>query len=85
MQHWMRHHMALALAKKDLPALVKHFEAIGHMNPEPKAWGNWAKFASDGAIAAKEGRLTGAITTCGRCHSVYRDRYNEKYRLRDVP
>jgi hypothetical protein len=80
----MRQHAALALAKKDAAALATHFETIGRMNPAKKEWGNWDRFAREGAEAARAGRMSGAITTCGRCHSVYRATYNAKYRMRSV-
>jgi hypothetical protein len=80
LQDWMRRNLALALAKKDGPALVKHFEEIGRRNPSKGQWANWNKFAKDGADAARAGRFSGVITTCGRCHSVYRAEYIIRYR-----
>lgn len=80
LQNWMRRNLALALAKKDAAALVTHFEEIGRRNPAKGQWANWNKFAKDGAEAARAGRFSGVITTCGRCHSVYRAEYVAKYR-----
>lgn len=85
LQHWMRRELAAALAHKDLKGLERGFEALIRINPEPKKWGNWNKFAKDGAQAAREGRARGAIVACAHCHSIYRPEYNAKYRARSVP
>lgn len=85
LQHWMRRELAAALAHKDLKGLERGFEALVRINPEPKKWANWNKFAKDGAEAAREGRARGAIAACAHCHSIYRPEYNAKYRARVVP
>lgn len=80
LQDWMRRNLALALAKKDGAALATHFEEIERRNPAKGQWANWNRFAREGAEAARAGRFSGVITTCGRCHSVYRSEYIAKYR-----
>jgi len=84
MQRWMRSRLATALAHKDLKALAEGLEALVALNPEPKKWRNWDKFANDGARAAREGRARSVIASCAHCHSIYRPEYNVKYRTRRV-
>lgn len=85
LQHWMRVNAAAPLATGDLQRLAQSFEAIERMNPAPDKWGNWTRFAREGAQAAKEGNASAARSVCGRCHGVYRRGYNAQYRLRKVP
>lgn len=82
LQHWMRRHLATALAHKDTRELARRFADIERLNPEPRKWLNWNKFARDGAKAAREGKARGVIAACARCHSIYRPEYNIKYRTR---
>jgi hypothetical protein len=84
MQRWMRSHLATALAHKDLKALAQGLDALVALNPEPKKWHNWNKFARDGARAAREGRARRVIAACQHCHSIYRPEYNVKYRTRHI-
>lgn len=84
LQHWMRSELATALAHKDLKALERGLSRAVELNPDPKSWKNWTKFARDGATAAREGRARSVIAACARCHSIYRPEYNVKYRTRRV-
>lgn len=84
MQRWMRHELATALAHKDLKGLARGLERLEAMNPDPSKWHNWTKFARDGAKAARDGRASGVIASCGRCHSIYRREFNMRFRRRKV-
>lgn len=81
----MRTHLATALAHRDFRELDRRLTALSSLNPEPKRWHNWDKFARDGAKAARDGRLGGVIAACTRCHAIYRPEHNIKYRGRPLP
>lgn len=85
LQGWMRSKLATALAHKDLAELARRLDEVARLNPEPKKWGNWSKLALDGARAAREGRASGVIASCARCHSVYRSEFLVTHRARRLP
>jgi cytochrome c553 len=84
LQRWMRHALARPLAEQRLGELADGLDQLVALNPEPKQWKNWDKFARDGASAARAGRRATAIASCAHCHSIYRPEYNSKYRARPV-
>ena len=85
LQRWMRNELAQPIAKKDSTAVAEAFERLVALNPEPKKWSNWTKFAREGARAAREGKPSGVTIACAHCHSIYRGEYNIKYRRRALP
>ena len=84
LQQWMRVNMAAPMAKGKNEELAEAFDALVAMNPRPKEWHNWNKFAKDGAAAARAGKEHTAESACGHCHRVYRREYNARYRERGV-
>ena len=85
LQVWMRQQAARALAERDRERLVKAFRALESHNPNPRQWGNWSRFAREGAERAEQGEFRAARVYCGRCHRVYRRQYNARYRRRPAP
>ena len=81
----MRQRLAVTYAKADLEQLAVALDELVHLNPEPKSWGNWKKFCSDGAVAARAGKRASAVNACARCHKVYRRTYNFTFRERPLP
>ena len=85
LQSHMRTHLATALAHRDFRELDRRLSMVAGLNPEPRRWKHWDKFARDGAAAAREGRLGGVVAACTRCHAIYRPEYNARYRERALP
>lgn len=83
LQRWMRREIAAPYAEHDNAALAKNLLALLRVNPEPKHWHNWDRFARRGAAAARKGR--DPVLSCVHCHDVYRAKYNAKYRERELP
>jgi cytochrome c553 len=83
-QSFMRTRLATAFAHRDLRELERRLAEVAERNPEPAKWHNWSKFARDGARAAHEGRLSGVVAACARCHAIYRPEFNVKYRERPL-
>jgi hypothetical protein len=84
LQRWMRNELTQSVVKKDDRATADALERLATLNPEPKKWLNWTKFAREGARAAREGRASGVNAACAHCHSIYRGEYNIKYRRRAI-
>jgi hypothetical protein len=80
LQRWMREQVAAPLSAKDYRALEQSFERIAQLNPDPAGWANWTKIAKEGATAARQRKLAGVRSTCGRCHRAYRRAYNARHR-----
>lgn len=87
LQKWMQSSMGSKLTDGDLAAVAVGFDKVATMSPDA-TWTDWAKFARDGAAAARKGGdegKRGAKAACKGCHDAYKTQYKTRFRTRPVP
>jgi hypothetical protein len=87
LQKWMQDNVGSKLADGNLAALATSLDKVATMSPDP-AWTDWAKFAKDGAAAARTGGDSGtqaAKQACKACHDKYKNDYKTRFRTKAVP
>jgi hypothetical protein len=87
LQKWMQDNVGSKLADGNLAALATSLDKVATIAPDP-TWTDWAKFAKDGAAAARQGGDTGtqaAKAACKSCHDKYKSDYKTKFRTKAVP
>lgn len=87
LQGWMEKNMQEPFDKKDLKTVAVSLEKAAKFVPDPK-WNDgpdgWAKWANDGAAAAKKGDADGAQKSCKGCHKAWRNQYKKDFRKHPV-
>lgn len=87
LQKWMQDNVGSKLADGNLDAVANSLDKVATMSPD-SAWTDWAKFAKDGAAAARKGGdagTLGAKQTCKACHDKYKSDYKTRFRTKAVP
>ncbi|HEX4515592.1 MAG TPA: hypothetical protein VH054_18725, partial [Polyangiaceae bacterium] len=87
LQKWMQDNVGSKLADGNLDAVATSLDKVATMSPDP-AWTDWAKFAKDGAAAARKGGdagTLGAKQACKACHDKYKSDYKTRFRTKAVP
>lgn len=84
LQAWMRQRIAGPLASNDMASLAAGLDAAARFSPDP-AWTQWARYANEGAAAARQGDVATARRACKACHGHYRAEYRARYRDRPLP
>lgn len=87
LQKWMQDNVGSKLSDGKLDDVAASLDKVATMAPDP-AWADWAKFAKDGAAAARKGGddgTRGAKLACKSCHDKYKTDYKAKFRTRAVP
>ncbi len=87
LQKWMQDNVGSKLADGNLDAVAAGLDKAAAFAPDP-TWTDWAKFAKDGAAAARKGGdagIQGAKASCKSCHDKYKNDFKTKFRTRPVP
>jgi hypothetical protein len=87
LQKWMQDNVGSKLSDGNLDAVATSLDKVATISPDP-TWTDWAKFAKDGAAAARKGGdagTQGAKSACKSCHDKYKSDYKTKFRTRAVP
>jgi len=87
LQKWMQDNVGSKLADGNLAAVATSLDKVATMSPDP-SWTDWAKFAKDGAAAARTGGdsgTQGAKQACKACHDKYKSDYKTRFRTKAVP
>ena len=87
LQKWMQDNVGSKLTDGKLDDVATSLDKVATMTPDP-AWTDWAKFAKDGAAAARKGGddgTRGAKLACKSCHDKYKNDYKTRFRTRAVP
>jgi hypothetical protein len=87
LQKWMQDNVGSKLADGNLAGVATSLDKVATMSPDP-SWTDWAKFAKDGATAARQGGDTGtqgAKQACKACHDKYKNEYKTRFRTKAVP
>jgi hypothetical protein len=87
LQKWMQDNVGSKLSDGNLDAVAASLDKVAAMSPDP-TWTDWAKFAKDGAAAARKGGdagTQGAKAACKSCHDKFKNDYKTKFRIRAVP
>jgi hypothetical protein len=87
LQKWMQDNVGSKLADGSLDAVANSLDKVATMSPDP-SWTDWAKFAKDGAAAARKGGdagTLGAKQACKACHDKYKSDYKTRFRTKAVP
>ncbi len=83
----MQDNVGSKLSDGNLGAVATSLDKVATMSPDP-TWTDWAKFAKDGAAAARKGGDDGtqaAKAACKACHDKYKNDYKTKFRTKAVP
>jgi len=83
----MHDNVGSKLTDGNLDAVASSLDKAASFTPDP-TWTDWAKFAKDGAAAARKGGdvgTQGAKASCKSCHDKYKTDYKTKFRTRAVP
>jgi hypothetical protein len=86
LQKWMQDNVGSKLADGNLAAVATSLDKVATMSPDP-SWTDWAKFAKDGAAAARTGEsgTQAAKQACKACHDKYKNDYKTRFRTKAVP
>ena len=87
LQKWMQDNVGSKLSDGNLDAVAASLDKVATMSPDP-SWTDWAKFAKDGAAAARKGGdagTLGAKQACKACHDKYKNDYKTRFRTKAVP
>jgi hypothetical protein len=87
LQKWMQDNVGSKLSDGKLDEVAASLDKVANMAPDP-TWTDWAKFAKDGAAAARKGGDDGtraAKAACKSCHDKFKTDYKTKFRTRAVP
>ena len=87
LQKWMQDNVGSKLTDGKLDDVAASLDKVANMTPDP-AWTDWAKFAKDGAAAARKGGddgTRGAKLACKSCHDKFKNDYKTRFRTRAVP
>jgi hypothetical protein len=87
LQKWMQDNVGSKLADGNLDAVANSLDKVATMSPDA-SWTDWAKFAKDGAAAARKGGdagTQGAKQACKACHDKYKNDYKTRFRTKAVP
>jgi hypothetical protein len=87
LQKWMQDNIGSKMVDNNLAAVATSLDKLATMTPDP-TWTDWAKFAKDGATAARQGGdagTLGAKASCKSCHDKFKSDYKTKFRTRPVP
>jgi len=87
LQKWMKDNLGSKLQDGKLDDVATGLDKVAAMTPDP-SWTDWAKFAKDGAAAARKGGddgTHGAKLACKSCHDKYKNDYKARFRTRAVP
>ena len=86
LQKWMQDNVGSKMSDGNLDAVAASLDKAATMNPDA-TWTDWAKFAKDGAAAARKGGDDGTRAlkaACKSCHDKYKTDYKAKFRTRPV-
>lgn len=87
LQKWMQDNVGSKLADGKLTDVATSLDKVATISPDA-TWTDWAKFAKDGAAAARKGGDDGTRATkaaCKACHDKYKNDYKTKFRTKAVP
>ena len=83
LQAWMAGNMQPAMASKDPAKLAAALRASAKL--APPGYGDWAKFANDGAAAVDASKdVADGKASCKNCHGAYQKKYRTEMRDRKI-